>query len=114
MPTCRADTDAKCQRISYGRGRSDVVSRLDGSAKMPEAKAQPAVLTETQKSIFGAPASAAPASTLPVSSAAASMQQSSDATAQTQGTKRAREEDSDDGDTAMEEDDAMEMSDEDD
>lgn len=94
------------QRIQYGKGKSDIISRLDGSAKAPDIKTQVPVSTELQKSIFNAPPQAVPA---PAPSATDGV-----AATTAQGIKRAREDDSDEGEAPMEEDDAMEMSDDDD
>jgi len=104
------------QRIQYGKGKSGVISRLDGTAKIPEVS-KPAGAnntSETAKSIFAAPPGAdarqargvaAPiATTIPIQ----------------QGIKRSREEDDEEApvkDAVMEEDDdeeggsEMEMSD---
>jgi hypothetical protein len=45
----------RSQRISYGKGKAGVISRLDGTAKMPETAQPPAQMSDTARSIFAAP-----------------------------------------------------------
>jgi len=103
------------QKISYAKGKSDVISRLDGTAKMPEAKVEPGASTELQKSVFGAPSTGADAA--PVQTQALPPVPPPAATDSTQGTKRRRDDESDEEGAPMEEDEEgeamMEESDED-
>ncbi|KAH6646481.1 hypothetical protein BKA67DRAFT_664317 [Truncatella angustata] len=55
-------------RIQYAKGKSDIIAKLDGTYKMPEtAGAVAAQMTETQQSIFNAPA---PGTAVPATAAA--------------------------------------------
>jgi len=100
---CKLTEISLLQKIVYGKGKSDIISRLDGTAKMPEAKAESGASTELQKSIFNAPSM--------VSSAQVSAQGLPPippaAVEAPQGTKRRREDEGDadeeGGDAAMEE-----------
>ncbi|KAI9728934.1 MAG: U2 snRNP complex subunit msl1 [Chrysothrix sp. TS-e1954] len=101
----------KEMKIAYGKGKSDIVSRLDGTAKVREMPKDDVVMTDAQKSAFGtATATSAALTTKPNGVAEA-------AGVQTQGTKRRRDEDEVQQQEASaeedEEDDAMDVSDED-
>lgn len=108
------DNSAFAQKITYGKGKSDIIARLDGTAKMPEVKGDSGASTELQKSIFNAPSmitSGQPAQALPPVPPAPAAETP-------QGTKRQREDESDEEGAPMEEDDdegeaMMEESDED-
>ncbi|ETS86785.1 hypothetical protein PFICI_00613 [Pestalotiopsis fici W106-1] len=101
-------------RIQYARGKSDVISKLDGTYNIPEkGGAETNVeMTATQQSIFNAPAPGTTAATVPSASRglpakppAAPPADSS--TEEARGQKRARddedEEEDSDSDVAMEE-----------
>ena len=89
------------QRISYAKGKSLTVAKLDGTYKYTPA-AQPSASTQLQQSIFNAtPSEAAKKSTDQAEGA---------------GLKRPRDEDEEEDDVPMDEDDeddAMDVSDED-
>jgi U2 small nuclear ribonucleoprotein B'' len=98
------------QKISYAKSKSNFVSKLDGTFKMPTATGAAAVeQTELQQSIFNAPpaGSNAASSGLPVkpSPAVDSVMKDAD-TPESRGQKRTRVEESEDSDedVAMEED----------
>lgn len=101
-------------RIQYAKGKSDVVSKLDGTYNIPEkgGAAANVEMTATQQSIFNAPApgttaAAVPSapSGLPAKPPAASP--AAPSTEEARGQKRGRdeedEEEDSDGDVAMEE-----------
>ncbi|CAN8099628.1 unnamed protein product [Discula destructiva] len=101
-------------KVSYAKSKSTIVSKLDGSFKLPPtATTQAAEMTDVQRSIFNAPVpgsvpAAAPAATssLPDRPQAAPTNAE---TAENRGQKRPREEDEEeeddeDSDVAMEED----------
>jgi hypothetical protein len=122
---CAVEHFADCsQRISYGKGKASVVSRLDGTAKMPEATQAPAQMSDTARSIFAAPPGTSAAGLPPTapppgiaSNALPTKPSVGDADAAPQGVKRPREDDEPEaeeaGDAPMDEDDdeggAMEM-----
>ncbi|KAJ2905117.1 uncharacterized protein MKZ38_006363 [Zalerion maritima] len=109
-------------KIEYAKSKSDIISKLDGSFKMPSAGAGPGAsgveVTDVQRSIFNAPApgsapaagsttSAAPTSSLPPKPAAP-LRAEADTASKGRGQKRPREEaeeeEDSDSDVAMEED----------
>ena len=100
-----------CQRISYAKGKSDIVSRLDGTARVREGTGADVTMTDAQKSAFGTAAASLDKQT----SAVKTNGVSENTTAQAQGTKRRRPEDENEevADAAADEDDgeddAMEM-----
>ncbi|CAJ2513350.1 Uu.00g014690.m01.CDS01 [Anthostomella pinea] len=102
-------------RIQYAKSKSDTIAKLDGTYKLPGSAAADVEMTETQQSIFNAPApgSAASAATSVPHGLPAKPPQSGDrimtdaASPDTRGQKRTRdeeEEDESDEDVAMEED----------
>ena len=107
------------QRITYGRGKSNMISRLDGTVKAPESNGSAAKPAEPVKSIFAAPpvsggapgTSAAPGTGL---QAPPTLPPPTGLPAVAQGTKRPREDEEEEGgDAPMDEDDdeggAMDM-----
>lgn len=108
-------TDTKAQKVMYAKSRSNIIAKLDGTAKMPTSAAnQAAEMTDLQQSIFNAPVpgSAAAATTAATPAAPAGLPSrpqntaASAETPETRGQKRQREEDDEDedSDVAMEED----------
>ncbi|KAM7223166.1 U2 small nuclear ribonucleoprotein B' [Rhypophila decipiens] len=100
-------------KISYGKGRSNIISKLDGSFKPPTTSTAAGVeVTDLQQSIFNAPVPGAPApststaSALLESQAAGLPSKPSGTDSDNRGVKRTRdeEEDESDSDVAMEED----------
>ncbi|KAG9253248.1 uncharacterized protein F5Z01DRAFT_159468 [Emericellopsis atlantica] len=98
-------------KIQYAKSKSDFVSKLDGTFKIPNMSGAADVeQTELQQSIFNAPppGAAAPATTgsgLPAKPAAAPAdQQMKDAETDARGQKRTRDDEDSDSDVAMEED----------
>ena len=105
------------QKISYARSKSNIVAKLDGSFKMPNASAAANVeVTELQQNIFNAPvpgsATAAPSSAahgLPSKPPAGTERLRDAGTPESRGQKRGRDdededEEEEDSDVAMEED----------
>ena len=92
------------QEISYGRGRSNVFTKLEGVYQPPTAPAQ-----EAQQSVFNAPlpsTSTAPAAAaVEAAKAPPPAVNGTKAGEEPHGVKRARDEESDQGDAPMEEDD---------
>ncbi|KAJ5257288.1 U1 small nuclear ribonucleoprotein A [Penicillium angulare] len=87
----------KEMKIVYGKGTSDVIGRLCGTYNAPSAGAGPSgVSTDLQKSIFSGPPG-----TVPV--------RATEANGESQGTKRAREDESDAEDAPMDEDSDVSM-----
>jgi len=86
------------QKISYGKGKSDIISRLDGTAKMPEVnkggESGGGASTELQKSIFNAPGLVQGLPPIPPTITPSASVGEVQAQA-TQGTKRRREDESD-------------------
>ncbi|EEP82972.1 conserved hypothetical protein [Uncinocarpus reesii 1704] len=83
-------------RIVYAKGSSDIIAKLRGTYAPTTAHEQSRISTELQKSIFSAPPSAA---------VVAETQNAGGAKPQaSQGVKRPREEESDEGEAPMEED----------
>ncbi|KAL9051441.1 MAG: hypothetical protein Q9162_006010 [Coniocarpon cinnabarinum] len=103
--------------ISYGKGRSSIISKLDGTVKPPEAsRPNPQSNAEAKKPNVITPTTTAnktlqpPTGTLKPATGTPS-----DGSKSPQGTKRPREDDSDEGEPMQEddEDEEMEVSDED-
>ena len=103
---------ATVQNISYAKSKSNIVSKLDGTFKLPTAAANVEV-TDLQQRIFNAPipgsaTNAGPGSSgLPLKPPSAVDQAMTDvATPESRGQKRGRDEDEEeeDSDVAMEED----------
>lgn len=98
------------QRVSYAKSKSAIVSKLDGTFKLPTATTQSAQMTEAQQSIFTAPVPGSiPAAAPPAASGLPTRPQAAPTSAETaenRGQKRPREEEEDgeDSDVAMEED----------
>lgn len=103
--------------ISYGKGRSDIISKLDGSAKVPESvKPAAPISAEPKKPSFApAPGVASKTSQPPTGSLKAPNGVVSDGSKSPQGTKRPRDDESDEGEPMQEDDEgeAMDVSDED-
>lgn len=105
------------QRIEYAKGKSNVISRLDGSVKGPEAKTQTqtqtaaAGMTAVQQSVFNNPNAS-----LPSKPAAPGQAPATGNAAEAHGTKRPRDEEEEGEGEPMDEDsggEAMEESDDD-
>jgi len=104
-------------RIQYAKSKSDTISKLDGTFRMPAAAAGAVTATELQQSIFNAPPSAAAATTtasagtLKLPAAPVDLvTEDAKSPASVAGQKRRRDEEEDEaeedseGDAAMEED----------
>ncbi len=91
--------DRISQEIQYSKSKSDIVSKLDGSFRMPAAASGAVTSTALQQSIFSAPPAA-------ISTLAAPNQDTANSPAvSVSGQKRMREEENEsDEDVAMEED----------
>ncbi|KAK4129581.1 hypothetical protein N657DRAFT_640234 [Parathielavia appendiculata] len=94
-------------KISYAKGKSNIIAKLDGTFKIPTAAARVEV-TDLQQSIFNAPVpGAAPAAPAPSSKPPGADHAMADAgTPESRGVKRPREEEEEeesDQDVAMEE-----------
>ncbi|KAI9681551.1 MAG: U2 snRNP complex subunit msl1 [Trizodia sp. TS-e1964] len=103
-------------RISYAKTKSDAISKLDGTFRMPSAAAGEVTATELQKSIFEAPPSSVipPSQSLPnppPSLKPPGIAQPPEEAKSPQGTKRMRDEEED---VASEEEGGSEKMDEDD
>ncbi|CAI7652161.1 hypothetical protein N7533_012500 [Penicillium manginii] len=83
------DFFGKQMKIVYAKGTSDVLAKLRGTYVAPVTE-QPVVSTDLQKSIFSGPPGAIPARP--------------NVNGENQGVKRAREEESDEGEAPMDED----------
>ncbi|KAL8944549.1 MAG: hypothetical protein Q9216_000352 [Gyalolechia sp. 2 TL-2023] len=98
------------KKIQYGKGKSDTIAKLDGTYRMPTAPSSQPVFTELQQSIFNAPPSSVPAGALPPLSLPKPPEvQANGADADREephGTKRGRDEESDNEGAPMEEDDS--------
>ena len=98
-----------CQKISYAKGRSNIIAKLDGTLVPPKAAATVA-LTSIQQSIFNAPVPGAPTTNTESPAPQGSPAKppgTETATDENRGTKRPREEEEEeesDSDVAMEED----------
>lgn len=97
------------QKIQYAKGKSDTISKLDGTFRAP-VPAGAVTATELQQSIFNAPPSATTAPptstpTLKPPEAAVNGAVSEDGAKSPQGIKRRREDESDEEDAPMDEDD---------
>ncbi|KAI9839595.1 MAG: hypothetical protein M1819_002221 [Sarea resinae] len=94
------DFFGKEMKIQYAKGKSDTIAKLDGTYRMPEPATAAGAVTSTQlqQSIFNAP----PTSTDAQKPPATAPNGVSGAEA---GTKRRRDDESDDEDAPMEEDD---------
>ena len=93
--------------MQYAKGKSDTIAKLDGTYKLPVAAGNEAPSTAVQQSIFGAPPSSLPVptpSTLPAAVKANGSLNVRTTGEEAKGTKRSREEESDDGGAPMEED----------
>ncbi|KAF2239192.1 hypothetical protein EV356DRAFT_515414 [Viridothelium virens] len=116
------------QEISYAKGKSHAIAKLDGTFKMPEAGAADVATSELQQSIFDAPPSTAQKPAIaPAPPAPEGLPQKPTLmpngaegpvdTPSPQGVKRRREEESEEESQPMEEDDDegedMDVSDED-
>ena len=102
--------------IHYGKGRSDIISKLDGSARAPEAsKTQPPQANNgtANHSILPPPTALPKIPTVTTTNLKAPNGLNQDGSKSPQGTKRPRDADSDDGEPMEDEDDAMDVSDED-
>lgn len=87
------------QKIVYANGNSDIIAKLKGTYN-PHAAAPVGTSTELQKSIFNAPPSGATtATTQPTANGTANAIQHQDG----HGTKRPRDEESDEGEAPMDE-----------
>ncbi|KAJ5736684.1 U1 small nuclear ribonucleoprotein A [Penicillium malachiteum] len=87
----------KQMKIVYGKGTSDVIGRLRGTYNAPATGAgESGVSTDLQKSIFSGPPGTVPA-------------RPTEANGESHGTKRPREEESDEGEAPMEEDSDVSM-----
>ncbi|KAI9848755.1 MAG: U2 snRNP complex subunit msl1 [Sclerophora amabilis] len=107
----------KEMKIDYAKTKSDTVSKLDGTFRMPAAAAGAVTATELQQSIFNAPpssitAGATTASTTttgtglkPPEAGAAEKDGAEDGAKSPQGMKRRRDDESDDEGAPMDEDD---------
>lgn len=104
-------------QISYAKSKSDMISKLDGTFRMPSAAAGEVTATELQQSIFNAPPSSTatiippPSGTLkPPPAADQAMEDAKSPTTSVAGQKRRRDEEEEEvdedseGDVAMEED----------
>ncbi|KAI1814594.1 hypothetical protein GGS20DRAFT_399992 [Poronia punctata] len=98
-------------RIQYAKSKSDTIAKLDGTYKLPGSAAATVEMTETQHSIFNAPAptSAAASHGLPQKPApaeATNIAAANTPSPDTRGQKRPRDEEEEDSDedVAMEED----------
>ena len=106
------------KKISYGKGRSDIISKLEGTVKVSEpSKPTGAVSNEASKSTLAPPPSTVQPPQPPIGTLKPPNGVDSDGSRSPQGTKRAREDGSDGSDEPMQEDDeegeAMDVSDED-
>jgi U2 small nuclear ribonucleoprotein B'' len=95
------------QKISYAKGKSNIIAKLDGSFKPPTA-AQQVEVTDLQQSIFNAPVPGAPAPApkLPPKPSGGDQVMTDAVTPESRGVKRPREEEQEeesDEDVAMEE-----------
>lgn len=104
------DFFGKEMKIQYGKGKSDTIAKLDGTYRMPTVSSTQPAITELQQSIFNAPPSSAPAGVPPpLSLSKLSETQANGGDADREephGTKRSRDEESDDEGAPMEEDDS--------
>ena len=103
-PGLSISTEVSSQDISYGRGRSNVFTKLEGVYKAPTAPAP-----ETQASVFTAPLPSTSAAPAAVPQAAklppANANGPTIGDEEPHGVKRTRDDESDEGDAPMEEDD---------
>ncbi|KAJ4388390.1 hypothetical protein N0V85_007603 [Neurospora sp. IMI 360204] len=94
-------------KITYAKGRSNIIAKLDGTLVPPKAAAAVA-LTTVQQSIFSAPVPGAPSTESPAPQGSPAKPPGTEtATDENRGTKRPREEEEEeesDSDVAMEED----------
>lgn len=90
-------------KIVYAKSKSNVISRLDGTFKLPTA-AQAVEVTELQQSIFNAPVPGAASAASPQAPAAGGAAKDEDANRGQKRTRAEEEDESDDSDVAMEED----------
>ncbi|KAL9020465.1 MAG: hypothetical protein Q9185_002340 [Variospora sp. 1 TL-2023] len=103
------DFFGKEMNIQYGKGKSDTIAKLDGTYRMPIATTNQTTSTELQQSIFNAPPSSAATGAPPPSLPKPPDAQANGANAageEPHGTKRGRDEESDDEGAPMEEDDS--------
>ncbi|KAL8843555.1 MAG: hypothetical protein Q9170_000059 [Blastenia crenularia] len=103
------DFFGKEMNIQYGKGKSDTIAKLDGTYRMPTAPTNQPAITELQQSIFNAPPSSAPLGVPPPSLPKPPDTQTNGANAGEEGphgTKRGRDDESDDEGAPMEEDDS--------
>ncbi|KAI4167613.1 MAG: hypothetical protein LQ343_007077 [Gyalolechia ehrenbergii] len=101
------DFFGKEMKIQYGKGKSDTIAKLDGTYRMPTGPSSQPTITELQQSIFNAPPSSAPAGALPHPSLPKPPEtQVNGDREEPHGTKRGRDEESDDEGAPMEEDDS--------
>ncbi|KAI9671584.1 MAG: U2 snRNP complex subunit msl1 [Caeruleum heppii] len=109
------DFFGKEMRIQYAKTKSETISKLDGTYKLPTvaATAGGVASTELQQSIFNAPPSSLPPAPgappqttgLKPPAAAGGADQAADGSKSPQGVKRRRDDESDDEDAPMDEDD---------
>ena len=102
MRQARAD-QSSVQKIQYAKSKSDTISKLAGTFRLPTAQV---AVTELQQSIFNAPPSSSMASTLKPPDPAASKQGVEEGGRSPQGVKRRREDEASEAEHApMDEDD---------
>lgn len=104
----------KQMKLSYAKGKSDTIAKLDGTFKIPTPEAATGIAaTELQKSVFGGPPPGFEVAAPPATNTLPPPETSEG----DKGVKRRREEESDKEDTSMEEEDdegeAMDESDSD-
>ncbi|KAL6716332.1 hypothetical protein ACLMJK_005898 [Lecanora helva] len=105
------DFFGKEMKIQYARGKSDTVAKLDGTYKLPVTADSEVTTTAVQQSIFGAPPSSLPAPVMAQVPSAKLPELTKDGNMDVdsggdgpKGTKRTREDESDDEGAPMEED----------
>ncbi|KAI9797020.1 MAG: U2 snRNP complex subunit msl1 [Piccolia ochrophora] len=104
------DFFGKALNIQYAKTKSDAISKLDGTYRMPAAAAGAVTATDLQQSIFNAPPSAAPLAVPPTAPPGLKPPDGQEGVAEEeakspQGVKRRRDDESDDEEAPMEEDD---------
>jgi len=104
------DFFGKEMKIVYAKGTSDIIAKLRGTYNAPTTAPAVTVSTELQKSIFNAPPSVATAAmTVQPPTTVNGAATGGLETQASQGTKRPRDEESDEGDAPMEEESDVSM-----
>ena len=102
-----ANLDCNTQKIQYAKGKSNTIAKLDGTYRMPSTISEAVTSTDLQKLIFNAPPSSNTA-IAPATSTEKAQQSDTNGVKPSEGgphgTKRGREDESDEEGAPMEED----------